>query len=112
MDIQTMEQQTLETRAMATGTVGSKRRRLDEPPTRYDDDDDDCPISPPNSTFPTNIHSRDDSRSAHTDPSQSYTGSNLTDEEGQVATGASIEGLLSLFPDYLSDAIRKDGTTD
>ncbi|RMJ09155.1 hypothetical protein CDV36_011199 [Fusarium kuroshium] len=46
MDIQTMEQQTLETRAMATGTVGSKRRRLDEPPTRYDDDDD-CPISPP-----------------------------------------------------------------
>lgn len=107
--IQSMEQQTLETRAMAIDTVGSKRRRQDEP-SRYDDDD--CPISPPNSTLPTNIHSRDDSRSAYTDPSQAYTGSGLSDEEGQVATGASIEGLLSLFPEYFSDAIRKDGTTD
>lgn len=29
-----------------------------------------------------------------------------------MAIGASIKGLLSLFPDYLSNAIRKDKTTD
>ncbi|KAH6953739.1 hypothetical protein BKA56DRAFT_604803 [Ilyonectria sp. MPI-CAGE-AT-0026] len=103
-----MEQQTVDTQAVGFDTVGPKRRRQDESPTRYDE----YPISPPHSTLPTSNQPRGESCSTHIDRSQTYTDSVLAEEQGQVVTGASIQGLLNLFPEYISGAIRRDGAAD
>ncbi|KAB5514947.1 hypothetical protein GE09DRAFT_1179690 [Coniochaeta sp. 2T2.1] len=48
---------------------------------------------------------RRDDQPATTDLTQSYS---ALHEDGQVVEGASIDGLLGLFPEYLSGAIRRD----
>ncbi|KPA37224.1 hypothetical protein FLAG1_09973 [Fusarium langsethiae] len=105
--IRSMEEQCLRTQAVVADTARSKRRRQDEPPRRYDGD---SPLSPPDSTLRTINNSRGDL--PHTDRMHTYADSCLPEELGQLVTGASIQELESVFPEYISGAIRRDHSVD
>lgn len=85
---------------MLTGRAGQ-----DEPLTRGDEDH---PTSPSLSTPAASDSHRVELHSEDTIP----VGSGFSKEQGQVVSGASIPGLLSVFPSYINGAIRRDNHED
>ncbi|KAF4447799.1 hypothetical protein F53441_8703 [Fusarium austroafricanum] len=83
-------------------------RNNEDPPRIYEDDA--RPISPPDSTLPdSTLHTSNfTDNSPLTARSHTYAGSCLPEEPPQVVTGASIQDLSSVFPEYISGAIRRD----
>ncbi|KAF5963517.1 hypothetical protein FBULB1_13343 [Fusarium bulbicola] len=96
--------ESMETQCIEDLTTSSKRRRLNnEASTTHDDD---CPISPPDATIRT-INTSTDILS-YTDRSHTCADSCLPEEQAQSFKAASIQGLSSVFPEYMSGAIRRN----